>query len=245
MKVVFAGPSLHRAEVPPSLDIDYRAPAFQGDIYDAVQSGANVIGIIDGFFEAMSSVWHKEILFALSEGVQVFGSSSMGALRAAECAPFGMIGIGSIFEAYVDGRLVDDDAVAMTHGPRELSYMPLTVPLVNVIWSLRSWRESDCITEAESDRLLAVARELHFKDRTWKSIVDGTALSYGRSARVGQLARNEAVDQKALDALQLVAIVAAAPDKRGERPHWEFSRTEQFERFLVNRHNSTHAVTTV
>lgn len=245
MKVVFAGPSLHRAEPPPNSGIHYRGPAFQGDIYDAVQSGANVIGIIDGFFEAMSSVWHKEILFALSEGVRVFGSSSMGALRAAECAPFGMIGVGSIFGAYAGGRLVDDDAVAITHGPRELGYLPLTVPLVNVIWSLRSWLESNHISDAESDCLLAMARELHFKDRTWKRIIDGTSMSSGRSETIGQLAKKKAVDQKALDALQLVAIVAAAPDERGARPDWEFSRTEQFERFLVNRHNSTHAVTTV
>ena len=44
----------------------------------AVIEGATVIGLIDGFFENVASVWHKEILFALSEGVQVFGAASMG-----------------------------------------------------------------------------------------------------------------------------------------------------------------------
>ncbi|MEJ0097006.1 MAG: TfuA-like protein [Bauldia sp.] len=50
----------------------------------AVLAGASVIGLVDGVFENVASVWHKEILYALSEGVQVFGAASMGALRAAD-----------------------------------------------------------------------------------------------------------------------------------------------------------------
>ena len=40
------------------------------------------IGIIDGYFQQVPSVWHKEILWAMAQGVHVFGSASMGALRA-------------------------------------------------------------------------------------------------------------------------------------------------------------------
>ena len=61
------------------------------------------VGIIDGYFQQVPSVWHKEILWAMAQGVHVFGSASMGALRAAELAPFGMRGVGLIFEAYRDG----------------------------------------------------------------------------------------------------------------------------------------------
>ena len=74
------------------------------------------IGIIDGYFENIPSVWHKEILWAMSQGIHVFGSASMGALRAAELAPFGMEGVGAIFEAYRDGWLEDDDEVASEDG---------------------------------------------------------------------------------------------------------------------------------
>lgn len=245
MKVVFAGPSLHRAELPQSSGIQFRPPAFQGDIYDAVQGGANVIGIIDGFFEAMSSVWHKEILFALSVGVRVFGASSMGALRGAECAAFGMVGVGEIYEAYADGRLVDDDAVAIIHGPRELGYIPLSVPLVNVMWSLSHWRDSGYVTQAEADSLLASARDIHFKERTWKLLIAEASLPPARDDAIFRLAKSEAVDRKALDALELLALVGEARDQRAAKPDWTFSRTEQFERFLVNRHNLPHSVTTV
>src|SRR5688572_32760283 len=50
-------------------------------------------------------------------GVRVFGAASMGALRAAELQPFGMIGVGQVFQAYRRGHLTDDDEVAVAHGP--------------------------------------------------------------------------------------------------------------------------------
>ncbi len=85
MKVVFAGPSLpDREAAANSGSIDFRAPAALGAVRKAVLAGASVIGLVDGVFENVASVWHKGILYALSEGVQVFGAASMGALRAAE-----------------------------------------------------------------------------------------------------------------------------------------------------------------
>ena len=44
------------------------------------EAGYRRIGIIDGHFGNVPSVWHKEILFALSKGVEVSGAASMGAL---------------------------------------------------------------------------------------------------------------------------------------------------------------------
>ena len=107
MRVLFAGPSLS-GEIStlkrkfPGLDI--RPPAACGDILRAVRDGAKAIGLIDGYFGDLPSVWHKEILFALHNGVAVAGGASMGALRAAECAPFGMVGLGSIYEDYANYR---------------------------------------------------------------------------------------------------------------------------------------------
>ena len=58
------------------------------------ESAPRAIGIIDGVFLDVASVWHREILWALSQGVHVFGAASMGALRAAELDGFGMRGVG-------------------------------------------------------------------------------------------------------------------------------------------------------
>src|SRR4029434_6356953 len=80
-----------------------------------LRAAPRVIAIIDGTFESRAAIWHKEILLALARGVSVFGASSMGALRGAELAVCGMIGVGRIFEAYRDGLYTDDDEVAVLH----------------------------------------------------------------------------------------------------------------------------------
>ena len=92
-------------------------PARKGDILQAVRGDhCSQIVLIDGRFHQTPSVWHKEIIYALVNGVRVIGASSMGALRAAECWRYGMIGIGKIFERYRDGE-TDDSWVAMTYDP--------------------------------------------------------------------------------------------------------------------------------
>ena len=96
-------------------------PARQGDIYRAVRHYApRAIGLIDGAFAEVRAVWHREILWALSQGVHVFGAASMGALRAVELAPFGMRGVGAVYQAYQTGvwpgfdeLFEDDDEVAV------------------------------------------------------------------------------------------------------------------------------------
>jgi len=136
MKIVFVGPTLPDAHALIAGDIVIRPPAIQGDLLRAVRSGASAIGIIDGNFEYVAPIWHKEILYALSRGIRVYGAASMVALRAAECADFGMTGVGRIFHHYADGILEDDADVALLHGPAELGYLLLTVPLVNVLATL-------------------------------------------------------------------------------------------------------------
>ena len=91
----------------------------QGELYVAAHAKPAAIGMVDGYFDGVPAVWHKEVLWALQAGIAVFGASSMGALRAAELHSFGMRGIGRIFEDYRDGRLTDDDEVALLHGPAE------------------------------------------------------------------------------------------------------------------------------
>ena len=130
--IVFVGPTLPANEVLRQLDATILPPVQQGDVYRAVQQHHRAIGIIEGFFEGVPSVWHKEILWAIQQGIPVYGSASMGALRAAELADFGMIGVGRIFRDYHDGTLQDDDEVAVLHSPAELGFKPLSEPMVSV-----------------------------------------------------------------------------------------------------------------
>ena len=138
---VFIGPTLAADEARATWsDAVYLPPVRQGDVYRLVARGTpDAIGIVDGYFSHVPSVWHKEILHALSAGIPVYGAASMGALRAAELAQFGMVGVGRIFEAYRDGVLEpfaepfeDDDEVAVLHGPPELGYRALSEALINI-----------------------------------------------------------------------------------------------------------------
>ena len=111
--VLFVGPSYppyaleedFGADILAALDV--RGPARAGDVYRAVQDGAQMIGIVDGYFEVVPSIWHKEILFALKIGVHMLGASSMGALRAAEQELLGF--------KRPDGSASPEDFVGMNH----------------------------------------------------------------------------------------------------------------------------------
>ena len=229
MKDVFVGPTLgeerHKVAVP---GVEIRGPAAQGDLARAVLEGATVIGLIDGVFEQTAAVWHKEILFALSEGVQVFGAASMGALRATECAPFGMIGVGEVFRRYAEGEIVDDDAVGQVHGPAELDYLPLSEPLVNIEATTRSLMDKGLVATSEGVEIDRAAHDLFFKDRTWGRVLAGaTAIADERRAEIAVTIRRFRRDVKREDALLLIERVGEAKDARVAPPgHWRFSETQ-------------------
>ncbi|MBB3134648.1 hypothetical protein FHS26_002380 [Rhizobium pisi] len=175
MKVMFVGPSLGidlAAARAMSPRIDFRPPAACGDILKAVEDGATAIGLVDGYFGDLPSVWHKEILYALERDVAVAGGASMGALRAAECAPFGMVGLGAIFEDYEAGRLIDDEAVALVHAPQELGWLPLSVPWVDFEPTIEALHAHGEISPGERKKLLLAGRFLHFSERTYAKVVD-------------------------------------------------------------------------
>ena len=202
--VLFAGPSIFGIEPAIVGEVDLEPPAACGDLLRAARNGAEVIGLVDGVFESCPSVWHKEILAILGKGIRVFGAASMGALRAAECAPFGMVGVGSIFADYSAGRRVADADVAVLHAPAELGFRPLTEALVNVEATVGRLICLDRIDLSEKEKLIAAARKLHFKQRNWDRIFVDAALSKDRIASLASDVVNFRVNQKLHDATLLI-----------------------------------------
>ena len=100
------------------------------------------------------------MLWALTQGIHVYGAASMGALRAAELAAFGMVGVGKIFEAYRDGVIEDDDEVAVLHGPAEMGYLQVTEAMVNIRATLNRAAADEVIDRATAKRLIAVGRSI-------------------------------------------------------------------------------------
>ena len=214
MKVLFVGPSLYGSDIDLS-GLDVRPPAAQGDVLAAVRDGATAIGLIDGEFGQRAAVWHKEILLALDQGIEVYGASSMGALRAAECAPFGMIPVGVIANAYLDGILDDDAAVALTMAPAEMGSMPLTEPQVDAEATLAHLRALHIIDETTHSDLVERANALHFTERTDDAVMQD-------HPHLLAAYRQHHVSQKRLDAEELVQVLRAAAG-RAKRPSFRIA----------------------
>nr|WP_239657125.1 TfuA-like protein [Mycobacterium riyadhense] len=127
--------------------------------------------IVDGLFFQHAPVRHKELLTLLDGGIRVVGSSSMGALRAAELHPFGMEGYGWVFEGYRDGNLDADDEVAMVHGEPEDGYPVFVDALVNIRHTLGRAVEIGLLSAQLAADLIETARRMPFTARTWHRLL--------------------------------------------------------------------------
>ena len=169
--IIFAGPSLPPGARPAAEPaIEWRPPVRQGDVYRAVLTGPDVIGIVDGYFEIVPTVWHKEILWAMTQGIHVFGAASTGALRAAELDAFGMRGVGQVYEAFRDGVLEDDDEVAVLHGPEELGYPSLTEAMVNIRATMAEAGRRGVLAPELAAQITGIAKALFYKERTYERV---------------------------------------------------------------------------
>ncbi|HEX6292834.1 MAG TPA: TfuA-like protein [Herpetosiphonaceae bacterium] len=213
--VVFLGPSLPLAEAKKIRNATFLPPAEQGDLLGVVNDfKPRVIGLIDGVFLSKPAVWHKEILYALTCGIHVYGASSMGALRAAELSAFGMRGVGEIFKKFASGEFLDDDEVALVHGDADTNYRALTEPMVNVRETLVQARQHGIIDQAQYEALEQLAKQIYFAERTRPAFISA-AVEQGIVADGGKLAAFFAtnyVDVKRQDAIDLLTVLTRLPD---------------------------------
>jgi hypothetical protein len=229
--VIFLGPSLDLGTARAMIDAEFRPPVRMGDVYRAARAQPESIGIIDGFFEQTPAVWHKEILYALSEGIPVYGAASMGALRAAELHPFGMRGVGAIFAQFASGVLEDDDEVAVVHAPEDLGHAAQSEAMVNLRHGLALAAQAGLVDEAEKAMLLAHAKALFYPERSWAR-VHSAARAFGmphdRVARLEAFITERRPDQKREDAIALLREIAKG--RHEPAPTFAFERTKYWER---------------
>jgi hypothetical protein len=209
---VFAGPSLPAAEARRLLPgCQVLPPARHGDLLRLRPAAGDRVLIIDGLFLQSAPVRHKEILLLLARQVTVAGSSSMGALRAAELWPYGMRGAGDVFRLYRDLVVTGDDEVAVVHCRAEEGYRALSEPLVGIRIALREAREAGAISAEEEARMLGLARATPFRSRSFRAL-DRLArddLGAEPARRFDAWRRAHARDVKADDARLLLRLAAA------------------------------------
>ena len=240
---IFAGPTLPPRDQARAQAGAWLPPAKHGDVYRAVMLlRPQAIGIVDGYFQWVPSVWHKEILWAMHSGVHVFGAASMGALRAAELAPYGMRGVGRIFEAYRSGLLADcedapfedDDEVAVVHGPPETGYIAVSEAMVNIRCTLSSAVRAGVIAAATCAQLVAIAKAIYFPERSYHLVLERARAQalpeVELSALEAWLPQNRA-DQKRMDAVAMLAVMQKflAQNPGPAQPNFVFEHTSLWE----------------
>jgi len=226
--IVFVGPTLPASEVSALLPgATISPPVSLGEILRLTRrSSVKRIAIIDGYFERMAAVWHKEIVFALERGIEVWGAASMGALRAAELRSVGMVGVGAIYNAFVRGELTADDEVAVAHLPAEHGYRAVSDALVN----LRDGIAKAPLTARTRTALIELARARFYRDRTWATLIEDARAAGLPAAQLAKLAAWPKPDRKATDARLLLRKLARTPITRP--PRVKTPRTWAFERLL-------------
>lgn len=239
---VFVGPTLSAEKVleavPSAIVLP---PVARGDILRLVlDSDPSAIAIIDGYFNTVPAVTHKEVLFALSRGFRVLGASSMGALRAAEMWPFGMEGVGEIFTLYRDGVLEADDEVAVTHGPPESGYRASSVALANIRLALKEAARRGIIATETERHLVADAKSVFYADRSWEHLFaqakrDG--IHHNEVKALESFIISERPDAKRDDALEMLVQLSRACDesKPPSQPeiNFDFEPTIFWERLVI------------
>ncbi|MEU0413883.1 TfuA-like protein [Streptomyces griseorubiginosus] len=170
MHHVFVGPTLSRSEpdlAAPSVRV--WPPVQHGNLFsDAISEGDTIV-IIDGVYHQAPALRHKEIMAVMGRGVRVIGAASIGALRAAELAQYGMLGVGSIYGAYVDGSIDGDDEVAVGQAPGG-DWRALTWPVVNLRLALELAYRAGVIDCRRAAVLLEALRAVYYPQRTMAAV---------------------------------------------------------------------------
>ena len=209
--VVFLGPSLPLSDAKKILGVDkaiYLPPASQADLLSAVTIyKPDVIAIIDGEFGQSLSIWHKEILFALEKGIQIYGASSMGALRAVETSMFGTIGVGAVYDMYASGEINDDDEVALLHSAEDDGYRNISEPMINIRMTFRKAAEEKVVSKETAEIFTDIAKSIFYTQRVYP-LIFRKAVENGIDQKTIDLmsafVKDHHVDIKAQDAIKLL-----------------------------------------
>ncbi|MDB5959120.1 MAG: hypothetical protein JWP59_414, partial [Massilia sp.] len=167
--VLFAGPSTFGLpdELLGQSGMIVYPPAKRGDIAALTGSGTEPCTLIlaDGIFHSELAVGHVELRDAITQGWDVWGVSSMGAIRASEMHHLGMRGYGRVFELFAADVDFSDDEVALLHAPMQ-PYFPITEPLVHTRFLLDHLQGSDLLDGDAAVAIIASLKARWFGFRT-------------------------------------------------------------------------------
>ena len=198
--LIFAGQTLTAAQVHRILPhAEVRPPIERGDAHRALAEGANVLGVVDGAFLDDAAVTTTELVDAMRVGVRVFGSSGVGAIRAAELDHLGMTGCGLIYERIKSGPYFRDDALGLVG----VSLIELDLTLARLVLQKK-------VPAALAREILAHGAALHFSKRTFEQLLGTFRAGDSKAAKACALIEKHLVRQKTLDGQALLITVRDA-----------------------------------
>jgi len=215
--IVFLGPSLDLQQAQQVLpNACFHPPIQCGDMVNLLKLNPKRMIIIDGLYENTPAVWHKEILYALEQGVEVIGAASMGALRAAEMSYYGMKGVGQIYQWFESGELEDDDEVAVLHHGEQRQFSAINDAMVNIRATLKKAVAQDITDDSIAAELIELAKETFYPNRQLRKLIKKHAKQKDCSHDdlMAWLDDNY-IDQKRLDAH---AVLEWARDNAYQKP---------------------------
>ena len=205
---LFAGPSTYGLDRAVLLQdgVQLRPPVRRGDVDRLVDIGSKpgVMVVCDGVFQSVPAVSHAELCSAIDAGWQVWGVSSIGAIRAFELRDEGMRGFGYVYEQFSRHADFTDDEMCLLHFPED-PWFPLTEALVNLRYALDSRRGDLDLSAGATSGALATLSRAWFGDRTPElmqaALADAGVPAFAASELLAWTATNRI---KSLDLLRLM-----------------------------------------
>jgi hypothetical protein len=165
---VFCGPSLPPEDRISASGVFFLPPAARGDVGRAADDYDTLL-LIDGVFHHDLAPSPREC-YRAAQRARCFGASSIGALRAAECWPYGFAPLGIIARWYIRELIDGDDEVAVLFEPT--TQRALTVPSVNVRYVARLSIRRGILSPRDAGLLVDRARDIFYMERTWDDVVE-------------------------------------------------------------------------
>ncbi|MDZ7577301.1 MAG: TfuA-like protein [Candidatus Nanopelagicales bacterium] len=209
--VVFAGPTIGHSDVRALLPAArVMPPIAAADLWDLDLGPGDTVAVIDGYYFQRRSVRHKELVALCDRGVTVAGAASLGALRAAELEPFGMIGVGQVFQWYRSGLIEGDDEVAVVHGSPAEGFPAFSEAMVTVRATVDAAVAAGDCPPRSADLIVAALVAMPFTERTVAGMLTRIAAELGPelAEEFARIWTKWQVDVKREDAETLLRMIA-------------------------------------
>lgn len=168
--IVFLGPSLSIEKARKIINAEFLPPAKKGDFIKlSLISEKKIIILIDGVFLQDYPPTPIEVFQVVNKNnFQVYGASSLGALRAVELEKFGMNGYGRVFELFKKDIINSDDEVAVTF---DNSYNLLSEAMIDIRYNLFLAFKKGIIDKETKQLITRTAKKIYFPFRSYENIV--------------------------------------------------------------------------